>query len=76
MIKKDEKGMAIFTHFIEYIALFPKQQSGYKNKKILIRYFFIVYMVLFLFKTINEDITLRYLNFLSTHVRPLRKSVK
>ena len=34
MIKKDEKEMAIFTHFIEYIALFPKQQSGYKNKKI------------------------------------------
>ena len=64
-----------FLHtWLKYIALFPKQ-SDYK-KKILILYFFIVYMVCFLFKTINKDITLRYLNFLYTNVRPLWKSVK
>ena len=42
----------------------------------MIPYFFIVSMVWFLLKIINEDITLKYLNFLSASVRPLRKSMK
>ena len=35
--------------------------------------FFHCYMVQFLLKTINEDITLRYLIFLSTNARPVMK---
>ena len=52
------------------------QNNNQIKEKNLIYYFFIIYMVWFPLKAINEDITLRYLNFLSTNVRPLQKSIK
>ena len=54
-------------HLIEYIEFFAKYQSDLK----LIRYFFIVYIIWLLLKTMNEDKTLRYLDFLSTNLRSL-----
>ena len=66
------KEWPFFMHLIEYIEFFAKYQSDLK----LIRYFFIVYIIWLLLKTMNEDKTLRYLDFLSTNLRSLWKSTK